>query len=229
MGVVTTAIFWGTETAFWVIWHTDLAREAGAVLGPRGGVCRQVPARPALRLHRRGRSQGGVTHPAFRTVELSGWGRYPRRPGPVAAPRDAGRGGEPGGAGRRHRAAATAAPTATAPWGRRRRSTCARLNRMLAFDPETGDAGGRGRRDPRRRDRGVPAARLVPLRDAGDQVREPRRRDRGRRARQEPPPRRLLRQLRRMDRRDGCRRERSRGRAGRTIANSSSGPSAAWG
>ena len=33
MGVVTTAIFWGTETAFWVIWHTDLARETGAVLG----------------------------------------------------------------------------------------------------------------------------------------------------------------------------------------------------
>ena len=33
MGVVTTAIFWGTETAFWVIWHTDLMRELGAVLG----------------------------------------------------------------------------------------------------------------------------------------------------------------------------------------------------
>jgi putative flippase GtrA len=33
MGVVTTAIFWGTETAFWLIWGTDLAREAGAVLG----------------------------------------------------------------------------------------------------------------------------------------------------------------------------------------------------
>jgi putative flippase GtrA len=33
MGVVTTAIFWGTETAFWLAWRTDLAREAGAVLG----------------------------------------------------------------------------------------------------------------------------------------------------------------------------------------------------
>ena len=33
MGIVTTAIFWGTETAFWVIWHTDVMRELGAVLG----------------------------------------------------------------------------------------------------------------------------------------------------------------------------------------------------
>lgn len=33
MGLVTTAIFWGTETAFWLIWQTHLAREAGAVLG----------------------------------------------------------------------------------------------------------------------------------------------------------------------------------------------------
>lgn len=33
MGVVTTAIFWATETAFWLTWGTDLAREAGAVLG----------------------------------------------------------------------------------------------------------------------------------------------------------------------------------------------------
>jgi putative flippase GtrA len=33
MGVATTAIFWATETAFWLIWQTDLAREAGAVLG----------------------------------------------------------------------------------------------------------------------------------------------------------------------------------------------------
>jgi len=33
MGVATTAIFWGTETAFWAIWGTDLARETGAVLG----------------------------------------------------------------------------------------------------------------------------------------------------------------------------------------------------
>lgn len=33
MGIITTAIFWGTETAFWFIWQTDLARELGAVLG----------------------------------------------------------------------------------------------------------------------------------------------------------------------------------------------------
>ncbi len=33
MGVATTAIFWVTETAFWVIWRTDLARETGAVIG----------------------------------------------------------------------------------------------------------------------------------------------------------------------------------------------------
>jgi putative flippase GtrA len=33
MGVATTAIFWVTETAFWLIWGTDFARETGAVLG----------------------------------------------------------------------------------------------------------------------------------------------------------------------------------------------------
>ncbi|WP_428929754.1 GtrA family protein [Marinibacterium sp. SX1] len=33
MGIVTTAVFWGTETAFWLIWHTDMMREIGAVLG----------------------------------------------------------------------------------------------------------------------------------------------------------------------------------------------------
>lgn len=33
MGVATTAVFWGTETAFWLIWGTQFAREAGAVLG----------------------------------------------------------------------------------------------------------------------------------------------------------------------------------------------------
>ncbi len=33
MGVVTTIIFWGTETAFWLIWNTDLMREVGAVIG----------------------------------------------------------------------------------------------------------------------------------------------------------------------------------------------------
>lgn len=33
MGVATTAIFWVSETAFWLIWGTDVAREAGAILG----------------------------------------------------------------------------------------------------------------------------------------------------------------------------------------------------
>jgi putative flippase GtrA len=33
MGVVTTLIFWGFETAFWFIWRTDLMRETGAVIG----------------------------------------------------------------------------------------------------------------------------------------------------------------------------------------------------
>ena len=33
MGLITTAIFWGMETAFWVIWKTDMMRELGAVLG----------------------------------------------------------------------------------------------------------------------------------------------------------------------------------------------------
>lgn len=32
-GVVTTLIFWGSEAAFWVIWHTQFMREAGAILG----------------------------------------------------------------------------------------------------------------------------------------------------------------------------------------------------
>ena len=33
MGLVTTAIFWGTETAFWMIWQTDMMRELGAIIG----------------------------------------------------------------------------------------------------------------------------------------------------------------------------------------------------
>jgi putative flippase GtrA len=33
MGVVTTLIFWGMETGFWIVWQTDLMREIGAVLG----------------------------------------------------------------------------------------------------------------------------------------------------------------------------------------------------
>lgn len=33
MGLVTTAIFWGTETAFWLVWQTDVMRELGAIIG----------------------------------------------------------------------------------------------------------------------------------------------------------------------------------------------------
>lgn len=32
-GVFTTAIFWGMETGFWLIWQTDPMRETGAVIG----------------------------------------------------------------------------------------------------------------------------------------------------------------------------------------------------
>lgn len=33
MGLITTAIFWCTETAFWLIWQTELMRELGAIIG----------------------------------------------------------------------------------------------------------------------------------------------------------------------------------------------------
>ena len=33
MGIFTTAIFWGTETLFWLTWRTDLMRELGAIIG----------------------------------------------------------------------------------------------------------------------------------------------------------------------------------------------------
>ncbi len=33
MGIVTTVVFWVTETLFWVVWGTDFARELGAVIG----------------------------------------------------------------------------------------------------------------------------------------------------------------------------------------------------
>lgn len=33
MGLITTAIFWGAETAFWLIWQTDVMRELGAIIG----------------------------------------------------------------------------------------------------------------------------------------------------------------------------------------------------
>jgi putative flippase GtrA len=59
MGVATTAIFWVTETAFWLIWGTDLARETGAVLGLMVGYVDEVPARPPLRLPRS--AEAGMT------------------------------------------------------------------------------------------------------------------------------------------------------------------------
>lgn len=37
MGLVTTAMFWATETLFWLIWQTHSAREIGAVLGLAAG------------------------------------------------------------------------------------------------------------------------------------------------------------------------------------------------
>lgn len=33
MGIVTTCIFWGTETTFWLVWNDDQMREVGAILG----------------------------------------------------------------------------------------------------------------------------------------------------------------------------------------------------
>lgn len=33
MGLLTTAIFWSFETAFWLIWQTDHMREVGAMTG----------------------------------------------------------------------------------------------------------------------------------------------------------------------------------------------------
>lgn len=33
MGVITTLIFWGFETVFWLVWRTDMMREVGAVIG----------------------------------------------------------------------------------------------------------------------------------------------------------------------------------------------------
>jgi putative flippase GtrA len=32
-GIVTTAIFWGVETGFWLTWQTEAMRELGGVLG----------------------------------------------------------------------------------------------------------------------------------------------------------------------------------------------------
>lgn len=37
MGLVTTTIFWGGESLFWFVWHTEPMRELGAVLGLAAG------------------------------------------------------------------------------------------------------------------------------------------------------------------------------------------------
>lgn len=36
-GVGTTALFWGSETLFWMIWQTQTMRETGAILGLTAG------------------------------------------------------------------------------------------------------------------------------------------------------------------------------------------------
>lgn len=33
LGIITTGLFWFTETIFWLYWRTDFAREIGAVIG----------------------------------------------------------------------------------------------------------------------------------------------------------------------------------------------------
>lgn len=33
MGVFSTLLFWGTESLFWFIWHTQHMREIGAIIG----------------------------------------------------------------------------------------------------------------------------------------------------------------------------------------------------
>ncbi|SMX44159.1 GtrA family protein [Actibacterium lipolyticum] len=33
MGIITTLIFWGMETGFWLVWKTDTMRELGAIIG----------------------------------------------------------------------------------------------------------------------------------------------------------------------------------------------------
>jgi putative flippase GtrA len=37
--VGTTVVFWGFEVSFWAIWHTDMAKYAGAVIGLAIGYC----------------------------------------------------------------------------------------------------------------------------------------------------------------------------------------------
>jgi putative flippase GtrA len=37
--VGTTTVFWGFEVSFWAIWHTDMAKYAGAVIGLAIGYC----------------------------------------------------------------------------------------------------------------------------------------------------------------------------------------------
>ena len=131
MGLVTTAIFWGSETAFFLIWHTDLMRESRRDPRPDHRLHGQVQPRPALRLRL---GQGGD-----RAVKLSGWGRYPVIEDRGSRP--AGRGGaaRSGDFARRgDRAGQRPGLWRQRGQPRARRSTCAHFDRMIAFDPATG-------------------------------------------------------------------------------------------
>lgn len=56
-GVVTTAIFWGTETVFWLVWNTGAMRELGAVLGLTLGYVLKYRLDARFVFERRARSQ----------------------------------------------------------------------------------------------------------------------------------------------------------------------------
>lgn len=55
MGVATTAIFWITETVFWLTWGTDSAREAGALIGLGIGYLTKYQLDRRFVFHRGGR------------------------------------------------------------------------------------------------------------------------------------------------------------------------------
>ena len=65
MGLVTTGLFWGTETAFWLIWQTDRLRELGALVGLSIGyfikynLDRRFVFKPAHKYSSAGHSSGG--------------------------------------------------------------------------------------------------------------------------------------------------------------------------
>ena len=72
MGIITTGIFWGTETGFWLLWKTDVMRELGAILGLSIGYL--VKYKLDRRYVFTDFSAGSEDH----RVILSGWGQYPR-------------------------------------------------------------------------------------------------------------------------------------------------------